>query len=640
MNRAFVKDFAKLSMLRLGLAVTPFLAVWGLFKLQEIFGILRYLDPIARYVLLAALGVVVFDAVRARKGPSSSRARFRTLFGSRTISIAIASSTAALCLLVLLINWSSGGTQDVSAIGGVLPYSDATGYFEGAERLVYDGHLTQWTERRPLNAAFLAARLILTGNNFFGALVLQALLAAIALLLATRALLQTHGKTAAIWFFVFSFAFISCCLHRTLSEPLGISLGLIAFALLWSGVANRSLAQYAIGTLVLSLALLARAGAMFALPASVLFAIFFFSESRRKQLLAALVTVAAVGAAWFINQTIIRLYGTTDGALLSNFSYTIYGLSQGGTSWAQGLIDFPQLVGADDAKIASFLYQKAIESILAKPYLLAWGLTKSFALGLATFPAHVIRLLADGSDGGSYWRPIHVALLSLLAIPALGFGAFKLARIPRSTLNRFDVFLLVQLLAFIASIPFFYLDGGIRLTAATFPLIAAAMAFVLAALTPSNLLSDTATVSRKIGITAISVAATVVLLSVLAPRINRSLESTPAIIAKQCGSGEEALQIRIGDGSAHLNILSDLGRASIAPNIRQTDFAVSEVNEGKQEWRSLSAPATILLAFDAKSQSLRQIVGPLGFADGSSRWASLCATPLRGQIFTHRITSP
>jgi hypothetical protein len=75
-------------------------------------------------------------------------------------------------------------------------------------------------------------------------------------------------------------------------------------------------------------------------------------------------------------------------------------------------------------------------------------------------------------------------------------------------------------------------------------------------------------------------------------------------------------------------------------NIRQGDFAISEASEDKQEWRALATPATILLAFDTKSRSLRQIVGPLGFADGPSRWASLCATKLRSQIFTHRIASP
>lgn len=639
MHRACAENPTKLLAQRIGVAAAPLLAVWGLFKLQISFGILRYADPLARYVFLAIAGWVIFDQLRATGKQPSASVSSRLSIDWVTTAIAAASSTAALCLLVLLINWSNGGTLDVSAIGGILPYSDATGYFEGAERLVYDGQLTQWTERRPLNAAFLAARLILTGNNFFGALVLQALLAAIALLLATSALFQTHGKAAAIWFFAFSFAFISCCLHRTLSEPLGISLGLIAFALLWSGVANRYLAQYAVGTFILSLALLARAGAMLALPAVALFAAFFFSKSRKKQFLAALITVFAIGAAWFVNQSIIHLYGTNDGALLSNFSYTIYGLSQGGTSWAQGLADFPQLVGTDDAKIASFLYQRSFEAILTKPYLLIWGLTKSFILGIATFPAHILRLVADGSDGGSFWRPAHIAICGALILPILGLGLFKLLRTPRTKLDRFHFFLFVQLLAFLASLPFFYLDGGIRLTAATFPITAATIALIFSTLSPFKQLENVA-ISNIVGIMAIVTAGTVVLTSLFVPKINRLIAPVPTETTSHCSAGEEALKVRVGDGSAHINILNDLSPASVGSNIRQADFAISEANEGKQQWRALVTPATILQAFDTRSRSLRQIVGPLGFADGPSRWASLCATQLHGQIFTHRITSP
>jgi hypothetical protein len=626
-------------MLRLALASVPLLLVWGLFELQASFGILRYVDPIARYVVLVVAAAVALDGLRTKRSPLGQPVLSILPLDLTTRSIVAASSILALCLLTLLINWSNGGTQDVSAIGGVLPYSDAAGYFEGAEHLVYDGRLTPWNERRPFNATFLAARFILTGNNFFGALILQALLTSIALFLATSALFQTHGKTTALLFFAFSFSFVSCCLHRTLSEPLGISLGVLAFALLWSGVANRSLAPYALGTFALALALLARAGAMFALPASVIFAAFLFSESRGKRLAGVLVALGSIGGAWFINHAIIHLYGTANGTLLSNFSYTIYGLSQGGASWAQGLTDFPQLVGADDAKIASFLYRKTFETILTKPHLLAWGLTKSLALGLATFPAHILRLLADGSDGGSPWRPTHVAVTGALMLPLLGFGAFKLLQLPRRKFDRFHYFLIVQLLAFICSLPFFYLDGGIRLTAATFPFTAATMAFILAALTPGQHNLENVTVAPRIGIAAFTAIAVVVLVSLLTPKINQLAEPAAATTREECGAGQQQLLIQTGDGSARINISGDLSKPSIAPNIRQTDFAVSEANEARQEWRSLSAPATVLLAYDIHSKSLRQILGPLNFAEGPSRLVTLCATPLRDSIFTHRMTS-
>lgn len=631
------KTSMKRATLRLALGAAPLLLVWGLFELQTQYGIFRYANPISRYVVLVAAAVLFFEGLATQKKSAGWPARLVTLFDATTAAIAIASSAAALCLLVLLINWSNGGTLDVSAIGGVLPYSDAAGYFEGAERLIYDGSLTPWNERRPLNAAFLAARLIATGNNFFSALIVQALLAAIALFLSTCAISQTHGRSVGLLFFVLNFSFLSCCLHRTLSEPLGISLGLFGFALLWAGVANRHLSLYALGTFALALALLARAGAMFALPACVLFAALFFSASWKHRLGGILAATMAIGIAWLINHAIILLYGTANGTLLSNFSYTIYGLSQGGTSWAQGLTDFPQLAGADDARIANFLYQKAFEAVVTKPYLLLWGLTKSLALGLATFPAHIFRLLADGSDGGLPWHPVHVAVVGVLVLPLLGVGIFRLLQ-SRNDLTRFHYFLIMQLLAFICSLPFFYLDGGIRLTAATFPFTAATMAVVLATLIPSGDVPKNIQVRSIIGIAAFAVVATVAFVSLLTPKINQLAKPAAMAARDQCEANETGLNIQIGYGSARINILGDPGKPSIAPNIRSTDFFVPEANEAKQAWRSLPVPATVLLAYDTRSGSARQILGPVGFADGPSKFAAFCARARAGSVFTEIVS--
>ncbi len=221
----------------------------------------------------------------------------------------------------------------------------------------------------------------------------------------------------------------------------------------------------------------------------------------------------------------------------------------------------------------------------------------------------------------------------------MGLGVFKFMKTPWTKLDRFDFFLIVQLLAFIASLPFFYLDGGIRLTAATFPIAAATMALILSMLVPSRQFEEKAAVSKKIGIAAAAAVVTVVLVSLFAPKFNRFIEPAPMETAGECRAGEEKLLVRVGDGSAHVNIWNDRSQPSVGPDIRRADFSISESNERKQGWKSLSTPATILLAFDARSQSLRQIVGPAGFADGPSRWALLCATPLRDQIFTHRITT-
>jgi hypothetical protein len=121
----------------------------------------------------------------------------------------------------------------------LLPYSDAAGYFQGAERLLQDGTLTNFSERRPLNAAFFAARLLIADENIYYALIFQAVIVALALSLATREMNRLQGSSLAV-FFAINFAFVNSCLHRTLSEPLGISLGLIAFTLYCSSIRSAS----------------------------------------------------------------------------------------------------------------------------------------------------------------------------------------------------------------------------------------------------------------------------------------------------------------------------------------------------------------------------------------------------------------
>ena len=125
MQRAFAEVSVKRAVFWLALAIVPFLVAWILLKLQMSSGILRYVDPLARYVFLATIGIIVFDMLWTNKKLPVWPTPSNPPYSLKVTSIATASIIAALCLLALLINWSNGGTRDVSAIGGILPYSDA-----------------------------------------------------------------------------------------------------------------------------------------------------------------------------------------------------------------------------------------------------------------------------------------------------------------------------------------------------------------------------------------------------------------------------------------------------------------------------------------------------------------------------------
>jgi hypothetical protein len=106
-----------------------------------------YIHPLGRYVFFAAMIYFFLDVTQNRSWVKrSGLVSWMKTHDQRSFSIAAFVSILVLCLLVLLISWTNGGIQDYNTIGGLLPYSDAAGYFDGAERLLHDGVLTPWAE--------------------------------------------------------------------------------------------------------------------------------------------------------------------------------------------------------------------------------------------------------------------------------------------------------------------------------------------------------------------------------------------------------------------------------------------------------------------------------------------------------------
>jgi hypothetical protein len=80
-------------------------------------------------------------------------------------------------------------------IGGLLPWSDAQGYYYDALRLL-DGHPLGWSSRRPLFPAFVAVLLAVTGSLYVAVAVMVAL-NAVAVFLLAREIRLSFGSAAA-----------------------------------------------------------------------------------------------------------------------------------------------------------------------------------------------------------------------------------------------------------------------------------------------------------------------------------------------------------------------------------------------------------------------------------------------------------
>lgn len=241
-----------------------------------------------------------------------------------TISLTL---TLVLFSIPLIYKWQTAGFYGY-LIGGLLPWSDATGYFSGAQHLINDGNLTQWATRRPLFGGFLAVLLSAAGNNLQVTVAILAMLNGLALFFAAREIQKIHGSLIAATFLMICYWYYCPYAGIAGSEQIGICFGAIGTACLIRGTQNGSLKDATFGLFLLTIALNARAGAFFILPTIALWFGIDFSKGLgwRKPIAVGIVAIV-VGMAG--NFAMVKAVGSPYAVPLSNYSYTLYGLASG-----------------------------------------------------------------------------------------------------------------------------------------------------------------------------------------------------------------------------------------------------------------------------------------------------------------------
>ncbi len=367
-----------------------------------------------------------------------------------------------------------------AALLGHIPWSDASGYYEGAQYFNTFGELDIWNQRRPLNALLLAVRLWLCGENLHCALLVQAVLLAVALYLFAAAVANRYGPWAALAAFAITWSYGRLYVATTLSETLGLTVGAIAAALLLQAQTRGLIAQASLGGFAMGLAMAVRAGALFLLPGLVVWAAWQFGPGWRRRLAASLAMVGGIGAAFAVNTLALRCYGTGENVAGSNFALTFCGMAEG-TSWSDVYEKYrKQLDSANEKEQAAFLYRKAWEGIRADPSVFLATAARSerqfardlrpWIAGLTSLPLPPDRSIVRKIARTNHW--LWTAMLAALPLTLWRWrrgGDWRL--------------LLIVVLATGASAPFLYLDGGFRVFAASWPLfiLCWAIAFASAA---------------------------------------------------------------------------------------------------------------------------------------------------------------
>jgi hypothetical protein len=368
-------------------------------------------------------------------------------------------AVALIALGLPLAGLWAGGRGGENVVFGIWQASDASNYETGALSLLWHGQLDSWNTRRPLMAVALATIFSLSGASLMTAQVAFVLLVALASFIAARAVWRTHGLGAALLVLGTLVVFQSLHIGSFLSEMLGLPLGALAFALLWTGLHDGRRWPVAVGLTLLSLGLNARAGAFFVLPVLV---VWLTWRERKHGARAMAVTVGwsliAVAAGFAPARVLTSLYGVPEGVAFGNLAPTLYGLAVGGKGWLQVYADHPAIKALpNEAAQFAEIYRLALAAFLAEPWRLPLG---------------VLRAYNDYIFNTGWVNFFRNALVRAVAIALLLAGLVDAIR------RRHEIgpsFLLVVTIGVLLSVPILA-DGGARVFAATIPTTAALIA--------------------------------------------------------------------------------------------------------------------------------------------------------------------
>jgi hypothetical protein len=333
---------------------------------------------------------------------------------------------AGFFLLQLWWLWRSGAS-DTMLIGGFLPFSDASDYMvnaqvlAGGERIQGQGHANDHL----LTSAMLAVlwkgahgdyRLILAFISLLGAASVWLALAEVSLLLG--------GFAGTVWLLV-DILFFRRFIGVPLSEHLGMILGNLGLALGCRAVRVNRGYYWVLATFALALALQARPGAIFTIPALVAGAFLAYPQKGlRRWALPGAMAIAAAGAV-LLDKFVSQAVGNQNpNAAISNAVYHLYSLVYGG-EWTDAMNrygnDRPAVWHAVEAQLRAHPFslfsggERSLVAIVRQGYLFTFVNAKwlSSILHLAFAAGSVAVVLNLRRDKRAWW--LFALLAGLLA---------------------------------------------------------------------------------------------------------------------------------------------------------------------------------------------------------------------------------
>jgi hypothetical protein len=304
----------------------------------------------------------------------------------------------ALALLVMNIAWlwRVGYAGRHHVFGGVIALSDAHGYFEDAERVLYGLPMNDGGVRRPLSVAVMGGLFRILGGHVRMMMLAVVLGWAAAVAMVTTEISRTHGSVAGsvagIVFLLFARRYAGLFQPEGIASPIGA----IAFCLLWRAAslskddtatqahdahATRCLRALAGGLLLLTIALLARPGPLTAPLALLAWGVVVMRRRERSRASRVLfVGGVAIAIGWAI-QTFVQK-ATSPNASFNDYPAIFYGMLHNEDHMYLSKAQ-PWLNDLPEAMRGSATFALVRRELGEHPLLLPIGLVRCFGAHLA-----------------------------------------------------------------------------------------------------------------------------------------------------------------------------------------------------------------------------------------------------------------
>jgi len=323
----------------------------------------------------------------------------------------------------------NGASNNTFLVGGIIPQSDARIHFLQAAEIAIQGTTPTMFNGRFLYPAFHSVLLNIAGLNVLLANLIVSSLMMIAIALTCRLVAKRVGFAGtAVYCFLFWLYFRTHGCGLMMTENLGLLLGVVGFGFLLLSVDRKSIWLVFTSIVFLGLALVARPGAMFVLPALALYAgLRVWSNGAGKSRLPAaaaafLLGMVVIGGCFAANNILIKSLSRGEAKTFGNFAFTLHGLLND-TTWSTSANEF----GWD----SSLVMKKCVEQIKESPMSLVRGVWRAYS---ETFKRKFLFQFGEGKRFASagmmmfflaafgclFWRPLQPdsgwILLSVAAI--------------------------------------------------------------------------------------------------------------------------------------------------------------------------------------------------------------------------------